>query len=126
MNEKILNLLNSHLLEVEHYDVLEKKLAELQKQRILKDIEEYGITSSFFHYERLFILKNNKVVEKNIQRQKTRLKEYGQDEKIEEEGKPLENYIDGTEDAIIIASSMIDTKPKGPHTFKKELEIYCK
>jgi hypothetical protein len=126
MKDKIIEKLKDYLLEVEQYEVHEDNISNLDKKRVLKDIEEYGITSSYLCYERLFVFKNNKITEKNIKRYKLRKKDYGKDSIKEEEGNPVEQYIDGTEDAVIIAYSIIDTKPKGPHIFKKGLEIFYK
>jgi len=124
MKEKILNLLNNYLLEIQQYIIKEKKGQELDTNRILKDIEQHGITESFIYNERLFIYKNDKIEEKSVIRYKLRKRDYGTDLPIEENGNPISNYLQGDEEAIIIVSSLIDTKPKGPHIFKKELEIY--
>ncbi len=124
MKDEILNLLNNYLLEIQQYIIKEKNAQELNPDRILKDIEQHGITESFIYNERLFIYKNNKIEEKTVSKYKVRKRDYGTTPPIEENGNPISNYLQGDEEAIIIVSSLIDTKPKGPHTFKKELEIY--
>lgn len=124
MRDKILKLLGDFLLEVEKYEIKEKGMSELDKNRILKDVEEHGITSSSFCFERLFVYNNGKIIEKNAKRYKLRKKDYGVDNIIEEEGVAINEYLNDREEAVVIASSIINTKPKGPHIFKKELEIY--
>lgn len=126
MKEKILNLLNNFLLEIQQYIIKEKSLNELDPERVLKDIEQHGITESLIYYERLFIFKNDKIEEKMVSKYKLRKKDYGTFPPIEEKGNPISYYLEGDEEAVVIASSLIDTKPKGPHIFKKELEIYIK
>jgi len=126
MKQKILNLLKERILEVEKYAIAEKKLQDLNKERKLNDIEEYGVTSSLKHFERLFVLHNGKLEEKDIAHHKIRKKHYGKDRISEEAGAPLKNYLDGKEEAVIIVSSLFDTRPKGPHHFQKDLEVYVK
>ena len=126
MEHKMITLLKEHILEVEKYAISEKKFQDLNKERMLNDIEEYGVTSSSRHFERLFVLHNGKLEEKDIARHKVRKQDYGKERLSEEEGKPLKHYLDGKEDAIIIVSSLFQTRPKGPHHFQKDLEIYSK
>ena len=124
MKNTIVELLKKHILEVEKYAISEKKLQELDKNRKLNDVEEYGITSSVRHFERLFILNRGELIEKDVVRHKIRKKDYGKDKVVEDEGKPLIDYMNGKVDAIIIVSSFFDTRPKGPHLFRKDIEIY--
>ena len=72
MKDTIVELLKKHILEVEKYTISEKKLQELDKSRKLKDVEEYGVTSSVRHFERLFILNHGNLVEKDVVRHKIR------------------------------------------------------
>lgn len=124
MRDKIMRLLADYLFEVEKYEIKEKGMSELDRNRVLKDVEEYGIMSSSFYFERLFVYNNGKISEKRVKRYKLRKKYYGVDNILEEQGVAISEYLNGREEAVVIALSIIDTKPKGPHIFRKELEIY--
>jgi hypothetical protein len=110
---------------VEEYQVQWKALAELDGERQILDIEEYGITSTCHIRERLFaISKADQCQEVSIPCRKVRKKHYGDDVPVDTPGEPLHKFRTGEEKAILIVHSSFLTQPKGPHQFTKIIEAY--
>ncbi len=111
---------------VEDYQVQWKPLAELDKERQLLDVEEYGITSTCRIRERLFAVdRAEKCREIQIPCHVVRKKHYGEEVPTETPGEPLGKFCSGEDQAVLIVHSSFLTQPHGPHQFTKKIEAYC-
>jgi hypothetical protein len=123
--EKLKKLLSASIPFAEEYEVQWKGIPELDGDRRLLDVEEYGITSTCQIRERLFVVEKVDVVKENtIVCRTVRKKHYGDDESVDTPGNPIGSTLTGKETIVIVAHSSFLTQPQGPHNLKRVLEAY--
>lgn len=109
----------------EEYQVQWKNLQELDRERQLLDVEEYGITSTCHIREKILVLdESGKAAEKEIACRTVRKKHYGEEVPTDVPGDPLRKALTGEEKMVVLAHSSFLSQPKGPHELKRILEVY--
>lgn len=122
--QEIRSVLSKRLEFFQEYSIDERDRTELDRSRMLEDIEIHGVTGQQRLTERLFICRQGNLQELTPKRHLIRKKTYGDVESHEEHGDPIGSLLDDTEEWIAIARAAFVTQPKGPHGSERKVEIY--
>lgn len=109
---------------IDEYKLESKQRAELDRSRVLQDIEVHGVTGQQRLTERLFVGRSGKIEELAPKPHVIRRKTYGGGESHEEQGDAIGALLNERDDWVAIVRSAFVTKPKGPHGTEKTLELY--
>jgi hypothetical protein len=124
MDKKVQQQLKKMIPTLDEYQTNFHPLSALDRQGQISELNHQGITEELSVKERLFAVRKGKVVEIDIpKRQDTRF-DYGDFRHHIEEGEPIQNHLNGDEEAVIIVRSEFHTKPKGPHAVRKTIDVF--
>lgn len=97
---------------------------QLNPERQILEVEIHGIMSTTTALERIFTYRDQLLSELPIKKRRVLRKDYGDYEPLDEMGEPVSRYLDGSEELVIIVHNSFHTQPKGPHEFRRVIEVY--
>lgn len=124
MDRKVEQQLGKMIAGLSDYQMVFYPRSALDAQREISEFHYEGITEQTQKEERLIIVRKGKAVEINIAKHSETKYDYGDFRHELEPGEPLQKHLRGDEEAILIVRSEFSTKPKGPHTSIKVIEVY--
>lgn len=126
MEDQIKNMLADLVENISDYSVEFLPRDQLNPERQILNVEIHGIMSTTTALERIFTCRNRLLSELPIKKRRVLRKDYGDYEPLDEMGEPVGRHLDGSEDLVIIVHNSFHTQPKGPHEFRRVIEVYQK
>lgn len=124
MEKKLEHQLENMIVGFRDYQVACFPKSALDLQREILEVSHEGITEQSQTRERLLVVRGGKVSEVGIPKHFETKVDYGDFRHDMEKGEPLQNHLNGNEEAVIIVRSEFQTRPKGPHQTTKTICIY--
>ncbi len=124
MDKNVEQQLKDLIVGWNEYELMYHPKSKLDPQREIAETSFEGITEHQSKRERLLTVRHGKVSEVQIvKRQETKF-DYGDFRHEVVPGDPIEKHLSGDEEAVVIVRSEFSTKPKGPHSSTKIIEVY--
>ncbi len=126
MENQIKTMLADLVENINDYSVEVLPRDRLNPERQILDVEIHGIMSTTTALERIFAYRDQSLREVPIKKRRVLRKDYGDYEPLDEMGEPVGGCLDGSEELVIIVHNSFHTQPKGPHEFRRVIEVYRK